>query len=350
MKTILSRISKINELDSKAMAKAKCYIDELTKPIGSMGVLENIAIQLSGIYGNEKLAKPKCMLVIMAADHGLTAEKVSVYPQVVTRQMVENILAGGAGVNALLKANGYEFVCVDIGINGNIAADGLIDRKIRNGTNNISKTCAMTLSDAIKSINVGIEIADMQIDNGVTVLGIGEMGVGNTTCSSSVLKAFSSLDSHLIVGRGGGISDEVLARKILLVDEIIKVNKPDKNDAFDVLAKVGGLELGGLAGVIIGAASKGIPIVLDGFISGAAALIAYKLAPKVRDYMIPSHLSAEVGHKWIMDILKLKPYLDMGMRLGEGSGASIGFSFVDMAVSMVNNMATFDGAKVSRHH
>ncbi len=284
----------------------------------------------------------------MAADHGVVSEGVSGYPQEVTKQMAHNIASNGAGINALLSVSNSDFALVDVGISGDTTNDKLINRKIRNGTDNMLNGPAMSYDDAVKAIETGIDTAIEYIDKGYNMLGIGELGIGNTTASSAILYSYGDLNIDNVVGKGAGITEEALAHKKQVVKQSVERNNINTDDPIDVLSKVGGLEIGAMAGVILGAASRKVPIVLDGFISSAAALIAYKIAPLTKLYMIPSHLSKEQGHKWVMDMLGLKPYLNMNMGLGEGSGGAIGFSLIDMSVAMLNNMATFDGAGVSK--
>ncbi|MDO8885295.1 nicotinate-nucleotide--dimethylbenzimidazole phosphoribosyltransferase [Candidatus Oleimmundimicrobium sp.] len=339
--------NKIRTLDEGAMELAQKKLDSLTKPLGSLGVLEEIAKKIAGITGNPQPKIGKKAIIVMAGDHGVVKEGVSAFPQEVTPQMVYNFLNGGAGINVLAKHVGADVKVVDIGVAAPLEASGLISRKIKMGTDNMAKGPAMSKDEAIAAIEVGIDIAENAINEGATILGTGEMGIGNTTPSSAITAVFGKVLVEEIVGKGTGIDDDKLNQKINIIKEAIRVNEPDPTDAIDVLAKVGGLEIAGLAGVILGAAANQIPVVIDGFISGAAALVASKIAPESANYMIASHVSVEPGHKKVLELLGLKPMLFMDMRLGEGTGAALGINLVEAASKIINEMATFEGAGVS---
>jgi nicotinate-nucleotide--dimethylbenzimidazole phosphoribosyltransferase len=284
----------------------------------------------------------------MAADHGVVAEGVSAYPQAVTPQMVLNFLHGGAGINVLGRHVGAKVIVVDMGVASDIEPHAaLVSRKIACGTQNMARGPAMSREQAIKSIEVGLEIIKKEVKKGLDIVGTGDMGISNTTPSSAVTAAITGEKVAKVTGRGTGIDDKQLAHKIEVIERALEVNKPNADDAIDVLAKVGGFEIGGLTGIILGAAAHRIPVVIDGFVSGAAALIAVGLSPKVKDYLIASHCSVEIGHKITLKYLGLKPILDLELRLGEGTGAALGIFLVEAAAKVLAEMATFGEAGVS---
>lgn len=340
-------IKNIGPLDSDAMQKAAARLDSLTKPIGSLGVLEDLAIQLAGITGDVMPKVENKMVIVMAGDHGVVEEGVSAAPQLVTSQMVYNFLNGGAGINVLSRCADAQVKVVDVGVaDPTLVNANLISRKVRLGTANMAKGPAMSREEALQAIQVGVEVAVGEIDQGINLLATGEMGIGNTTPSSAILGVYSNATLSSIVGRGVGLNDEGLLNKIRVIETAIMVNKPDPADPIDVLSKVGGLEIAGMTGLFLGAAARKVPIVIDGFISGAAALIAYKLAPQVKDYMIASHLSEEPGHKLVLEAIGLEPMLRMRLRLGEGTGAALAFNIIEAATRIMSEMATFEEAGV----
>lgn len=340
-------IEKIESLDHEAMLRAAERLDSLTKPIGSLGVLEDLVIQLAGITGNYLPQVDNKAVIVMAGDHGVVEEGVSAAPQSVTPQMVYNFLNGGAGINVLARSAGAQVRVVDVGVaDPNLSAPELISRKVRLGTANMTKGPAMSREEALQAINAGVEAAEAEIAKGVKLLAVGEMGIGNTTPSSAILAVYSSEPLNVIVGRGTGLDDDGVQRKLKAIETALMVNKPDPSDPLDVLAKVGGLEIAGIVGIILGSAARKVPVVIDGFITGAAALIAYQLAPQSKDYMIASHLSEEPGHKIVLEAIGLEPMLRMRMRLGEGTGAALAFNIIEAATRIVNEMATFDEAGV----
>ncbi|MEW6189054.1 MAG: nicotinate-nucleotide--dimethylbenzimidazole phosphoribosyltransferase [Actinomycetota bacterium] len=344
----LKRILKtIGDVDKEAMHLARERQNQLTKPRGSLGALEEISIKIAGIMGNPLPKIADKVIVVMAGDHGVVEERVSAFPQEVTVQMVYNFIEGGAGINVLARHVGARVVVVDIGVASSINNPRVISQKVRAGTANIARGPAMLKGEAIASIEAGIRIVQDEVEKGVSIIGTGDMGIGNTTPSSAILAAFTGLPVEKVVGRGTGIDDHRLSLKIRVIEEALEVNQPDPDDPLDVLTKVGGLEIGGLAGCILGAAALKIPVVIDGFISGAAALIASRIAPKSVGYMVASHVSAEQGHKIMLDVLGLKPMLYMDMRLGEGTGAALGMSIVEAACKILSEMATFGEAGVS---
>lgn len=339
--------SGIEPLDREAMRRAEERLDRLTKPPGSLGRLEELAVKLAGITGEPYPHFAKKTVIVMAADHGVCAEGISAFPAEVTGQMVLNFLNGGAAVNVLARHAGAEVLCVDIGVNGELDAPGLISRKIRPGTANMAEGPAMSRAEALAAVQTGLDVVKDAYAAGSRLFVTGEMGIGNTTASSAVTSALTGVDPHESVGRGTGIDDERLRHKSAVVRKALEATKPQADDPLDVLAKVGGLEIGGLVGVILGAAKLRCPVVIDGFISSAAALLAQRMAPHAAGYMIASHLSAEKGHALLLRELKLKAMLDMDMRLGEGSGGVLALHLIDAAHQIMTEMATFDSAGIS---
>jgi nicotinate-nucleotide--dimethylbenzimidazole phosphoribosyltransferase len=341
-------ISKIEKIDYSLAEETQKRLDNLTKPQGSLGRLEDLARQIVEIT---KIKKPKLaekVIFTLAGDHGIAEEGVSAYPKEVTPQMVYNFLNGGAGINVLARHVGTRVVVADMGVASDLAANPqLVIKKIGYGTKNMSKGAAMTKNEAVKSLGAGIEIFEAEFKKGVHIAGTGDMGIANTTPSAAITAVITRKSADEVTGKGTGINDKALFHKIEVIKKAINVNAPDPEDAIDVLSKVGGFEIGGLAGIIIAAASKRVPVVLDGFISGAAALIAYKLEPKTKDYMIAAHCSVERGHRIILDYLGLKPILDLNLRLGEGTGAALAMNIIDAGVKILNEMATFESAGVS---
>jgi nicotinate-nucleotide--dimethylbenzimidazole phosphoribosyltransferase len=341
-------ISRIQPLDQNAMASALARQDMLTKPQGSLGRLEKLSIQIAGVTGQARPKIQQKVVTVMAGDHGVVEEGVSAFPQEVTPQMVFNFLSGGAAINVLAKHVGARVVIVDMGVASPMDAHPrLISRKVALGTANIAKGPAMTRAQAEESILSGIEIVEAEIAKGLDILATGDMGIGNTTPSAAIACVVTGKSASEIVGRGTGVDDEGLHRKILAVEQALKINKPDKQDGLDILSKVGGFEIGGLAGAILGAAANHRPVVIDGFISTAAAIIAATIAPQVKDYLIAAHCSQELGHRLMMEWLGVTPLLDMHMRLGEGTGAALAMSVVEASCKILDEMATFDEAGVS---
>lgn len=338
---------KIKPLNEAALLEAALHLDQLTKPQGSLGKLESIAKQVAGITGL-KIPDLSCKAVIvMAGDHGVCAEGVSAFPAEVTPQMVMNFLHGGAAVNVLARQAGAEVVCVDIGVNADLAHPQLISRKVRKGTRNIAQGPAMTREEALQAIAVGWELVEELFGRGVRLFATGEMGIGNTTSSAAMLIVLAGVDVQQAVGRGTGIDETRWLHKQEVIVRAIAVNQADARDALDVLSKLGGLEIAGLVGVILGAAAFGCPVIIDGFISSAAALVASRIAPISVDYMLGSHLSLEQGHAAMLESIGLAPMLQMDMRLGEGTGAVLAFHFVDAALKIMSEMATFTSAGIS---
>jgi nicotinate-nucleotide--dimethylbenzimidazole phosphoribosyltransferase len=349
MSELLSNTIKlIKPLDKGAMAEARSRQDVLTKPQGSLGRLEELSIQLAGIQGKAIPQIKHKVIFTMAGDHGVVAEGVGNWPQEVTAQMVSNFLAGGAGINVLARQVGARVVVVDMGVATKLEPHPqLVSRRIAPGTQDIFLRPAMTPEQAVRAVETGIELVGGELAKGLDIVGTGDMGIGNTTSSSAICAAMTGEAVTVVTGRGTGISDEQLAHKIEVVKRALVVNRPDPKQPLDVLAKVGGFEIGGLVGVMLAAAAYRIPVVIDGFISGAAALIAVALAPKLKDFLIAAHVSAEAGHKVVLRHLRLKPLLNLGMRLGEGTGAVLGILIAEAAARILAEMSTFAEARVS---
>lgn len=348
MELLKRTVNSIEEVDRAAVLEAKKRLDNLTKPTGSLGMLEEIAAKMAGITGIVRGRLPNKVVIVMAADHGVAAEKVSAYPQEVTVQMVHNFVNGGAAINVLSRHIGAKVVVVDIGVNSDIVPPGVIDRKIKKGTDNFIKGPAMSREEAIKAIEVGIEIAGDEIQKGADLIGIGEMGIANTTASSALLAALTGCSVEDVTGMGSGLDDQAWKRKVEVIKKALEVNVIDPDDPIDVLAKVGGLEIAGMAGCILGAGAQKKPVVIDGFISGVAALVASRIAPLSVNYMFPSHCSMEPGHRIVLEHLGLKPALFMDMRLGEGTGGVLMMHIIDAALRIIDEMATFEEAGVSQ--
>jgi nicotinate-nucleotide--dimethylbenzimidazole phosphoribosyltransferase len=344
---IAATIDAIGPLDAPAMATASARQEQLTKPAGSLGRLEALAIQVAGITGEEQPTLAHKAIVVMAGDHGVTAEGVSAYPAEVTPQMVLNFLRGGAAINALAGVVGARVVVVDIGVAGALVHPKLLSRRVAAGTANMAQGPAMSREQALDAIAVGIAVVESLAQDGVQVVATGEMGIGNTTAASAITSVLTGSAPAAVTGRGTGIDDAQLARKITVIERALAVNAPDADDGLDVLAKVGGLEIAGLVGVILGAAARRMPVVLDGFIAGSAALVAVKLCPPARDYLIAGHISVERGHRVLLDALGLSPLLNLDLRLGEGTGAALALGIVDGALAAHHQMATFAEAGVS---
>ena len=339
-------IERIRPLDRAFETAAQRRLDSLTKPQGSLGKLEELARRVAVIQEKVPPRLGRKLLFIFAADHGIVAEGVSAYPKDVTAQMTQNFVDGGAAINVLARHCGVDTEVVDVGVDYDFSgARGLRDSKIRRGTANFARGTAMTRAEALRSIELGIELAQAPSDS-LFLLGAGEMGIGNTSSAAAILCALTGATASDAVGRGTGIDDAGLRRKIAAVESGLSVNRPRPDDPLDVLAKVGGLEIGAMAGVVLGAAARRVPLVLDGFISGAAALLAHRFCPAVVDFCFASHLSVEPGHRRMLDALRLAPMLDLQMRLGEGTGACLLINLIEAAVKIMGEMATFQSAGV----
>ena len=339
---------RIQPVDISLQKKAQARLDRLTKPLGSLGRLEELAASYVAITGELKPNVPHAVVFTFAADHGVTLEGVSAYPREVTPQMVLNFLRGGAGVNVLAKHAGVDVRVVDIGVDYEFGAvPGLLAQKVMKGTNNLAVESAMTRSQAEQAVMIGVELATEAVREGIGLIGTGEMGIGNTTPSAAITAVMTGRPVADVTGCGTGIDESSRRHKIAVIARALDLHRPNPADALDVLAKVGGLEIAGLAGLILGAAATRVPVVLDGFIAGAAALIAVGLQPLCCEYLIASHRSVEQGHRVVLDHLRLKPLLDLDLRLGEGTGACLGMDLVCAAIKIYTEMATFDEAGVS---
>jgi len=342
--------------DKKALQNAQKRLDSLTKPAGSLGRLEELAKQIASITGRLDPDISKKLVIVMAADHGVVQEGVSAYPQEVTPQMVYNFMQGGAGINVLAKHAGADVMVVDVGVaaelnikeNNKDKKSIFIDKKVAFGTKNMAKEPAMNPQQAALAVSAGIAVAQDMIDAGYGIIGTGDMGIGNTTASSAIASCICGVDAEKVTGYGTGIDEAGFEKKVQVIRKAIKLNNPDASDGLDVLSKVGGYEIGGIAGVILGCALRKVPVVIDGFISGAGALIAEAIAPASKNYMIASHCSVEKGHRIVLEKLGLVPLFNFDMRLGEGTGAAIGIGIADAAIKILNEMATFDQAQVSQ--
>jgi len=341
-------INKIVPLDEAAMSAARARQDQLTKPLGSLGRLEELSVQLAGIFGEATPRIDLKTVILAAGDHGVVAEGVSAYPQDVTPAMVMNFLGGGAAINVLSKHAGAGIVVLDAGVAADLPSHPLLRSvKVGRGTENIAVGPAMTREQAIQCLETGIETCREQIAAGSDLIACGDMGIGNTTPSSAITSVFTGAGTGITTGRGTGLDDAGLAHKASVVQRAIDVNRPDPKDGLDVLMRVGGFEIGMLAGVFLGAAAGHRPVVVDGFISGAAALIAYAIAPEAGHRFIASHQSVEPGHRLALAHMGLIPLLDLGMRLGEGTGATLAMHLIDAAAKCLSDMATFAEAGVS---
>ncbi|MBE6071192.1 MAG: nicotinate-nucleotide--dimethylbenzimidazole phosphoribosyltransferase [Clostridium butyricum] len=339
-------INEIKDIDKEVIIEAEKRIVSLAKPLNSLGKLEDMAIKLAGITGKIKNTINKKLVIIMCSDNGVIEEGVASSPQSVTLAQTINFTKGLTGVAVIAKANNTDLKVIDVGINCDFKHPDVINKKIRKSTDNIAKGSAMTYEEAVHGILIGIEAVGEAKEEGYEIIGAGEMGVGNTSTSSAVLSALTGANIEDVVGRGAGLTDEGFLRKINVVKKAIQINKPNREDPIDVLAKVGGFDIAAMAGVFLGAAIYKIPVVIDGFISVVAALIAYRLNNKCRDYMFTSHCSKEIGFLVGMKELNLSPILELNMGLGEGSGCPIAFSIIDTACAVMNNMATFEEAKI----
>lgn len=340
--------SSIGGLDEAAANAARLRQERLTKPPGSLGRLEELAVRVAAIQGKSRPEVADKAVFVMAADHGVAREGVSAYPQEVTAQMVYNFARGGAAINVLARQIGARVIVADLGVACDLEPHPQIFvKKIGYGTRSLACGPAMSREEAGRAIEAGIEICEAELKQGLQLAGTGDMGIGNTTASAAIAAACCGLPVEQVVGRGTGVDDARLAAKIVVITRSLEINRPDPCDPIDVLAKVGGYEIGGLAGVILAAAAHRVPVVIDGFISGAAALIAVGLEPKVKEFLIAGHVSKEPGHRKILEQMGLQPLLDLEMRLGEGTGAVLAMGIVEAAVRLLNEMATFDEAGVA---
>ena len=342
MSLIESICKNIYPLDTRFMEQAQARQDRLIKPQGSLGKLEDISIQLAGIYGSKYFDTTKKIVLSFACDHGVYEEGVAPNNQNITLLQSMNFPKKINGVGTISKFVGSDVQLIDVGINCDEPIEGVIDCKIRKSTSNMAKGPAMTRQEAIRAVEIGIEMSEKYIQEDYKVIGIGEMGIANTTPSAAIISVIAGCDPQEVTGMGAGLKKELLQHKAQVIRTAIEINQPNPTDGIDILQKVGGFEIGSMAGVILGCSANRVPVVLDGFISYAAALIAVNINPRCKDYMIASHYSAEPGAKKALELLGLDPFLKMDMRLGEGSGAALAFNMIEAANYVYKNMLTFD--------
>jgi nicotinate-nucleotide--dimethylbenzimidazole phosphoribosyltransferase len=340
-------IRHVRPLDADAMRVAEARQLQLTKPPKALGRLETLSIQLAGIQGKEQPVITDKAIAVMAADHGVVAEGVSAFPAEVTPAMVFNMVAGGAGINVIARHVGARVIVTDLGVNSDLTAAEIRHDKIRMGTANMAQGPAMTRDEAVRAVESGIRLVEEEMEKGLDIIATGEVGIGNTTAASAVIAVLSGEAPARVTGRGTGITQEALIGKVTTIEKAIAVNEPDRLDPIDVLAKVGGLDIAGMTGVFLGGAAHRIPVVMDGFISAAAALAAVRLCHECVDYILPSHVSIEVGHQVVLDELGLVPLFDLQMRLGEGTGAALSMSIIEASARILSEMATFESAGVA---
>ncbi len=347
MSLLSETIARITPADAAAARRTQELLDQKTKPRRSLGRLEDLACRIAAARGTSALELPRKAVVVMAADHGVAAEGVSAYPQEVTYQMVLNFVRGGAAINVLARHVGAEVVVVDMGVKEPVAAPEVRSSRIGPGTRNLAREAAMSREQAVAALEAGIALAAELVERGVTLLAIGEMGIGNTTPASALTAAFTGCAPREVTGRGTGIDDAALDRKVEVIERALALHRPDPSDPLAVLAALGGFEIAGMAGVVLGGAARRVPVVVDGFISGSAALAAVRLAPAAGGYLIASHRSVEVGHRKVLEALGALPLLDLDLRLGEGTGAVLSMGLVDASLRILREMATFASAGVS---
>ncbi|MGA7828475.1 MAG: nicotinate-nucleotide--dimethylbenzimidazole phosphoribosyltransferase [Geobacteraceae bacterium] len=348
MTLLQNTLDKIQPIDSLLLEKAQAKLDNKTKPLGSLGRLEEFARRFAAISGSLDPDTSKKVIFTFAADHGVVEEGISAFPKEVTPQMVFNFLRGGAGINVLARHGGADVRVVDMGVDYDFGIlPGLIDCKIARGTANFVKGPAMTREQALAALEAGITLANGCRDEGIVMAGTGEMGIGNTTAASAIIAAISGLPVEQVTSRGTGINDAALVNKIRVIEQALRVNHPDPSNPLDVLTKLGGLEIAGIAGLIIGCAANRIPVVVDGFISTSGALIAVGLNPLIKDYLFAAHESVEIGHRYMLEHLSAEPILDLRLRLGEGTGAALAMGLIEAGVKIMKEMATFAEAGVA---
>lgn len=333
--------------DPGLAAEVERRLDSLTKPLGSLGRLEEIAQWYCLARGSALPDQPKMALCVFCADHGVAGEGVSAYPAEVTRQMALNFAAGGAAINVLCRQAGIDATIVDVGVDGEAFAPPIRDEKIARGTRNMLREAAMSLEHCVRAVEVGVRVAEEAIDRGATLVAAGEMGIGNTTAAAAVSAALTGLPAVDLVGCGTGVDTAGWRRKVQVVSQSLAARRPNADDALDVLTKVGGFEIAAMAGCYLGAAARRVPAVVDGFIAAAAAVAAVRLAPALPAYLLWSHLSAERGHQRLLDTLRQKPLLQLDLRLGEGTGAALAMDLVNRSVALYREMATFESAGVA---
>lgn len=342
-------LKNIRPLDRSIKSEAQRRLDQLTKPRGSLGRLEELALRVANIQGEVTPHVGRKLIFVFAADHGIVDEGVSAYPGEVTAQMTYNFLNGGAAINVLARQFNVDVEVVDMGVNHEFPPlKGLHSLKVKRGASNFARGPAMTREEALQSVETGIRLAQQEAaPSNLFLLGAGDMGIGNTSSAAAICSALTGIPVGDITGRGTGIDSSTWQRKVSAIEKGLALNRPNPDDPLDVLAKVGGLEIGAITGLIMGAAARRVPLILDGYISTAAALLAHRLNPSLGDFLFASHLSAESGHRAMLDYLKLSPLLNLGMRLGEGTGACIAMGVVEAAVRIVREMATFETAGIA---
>lgn len=344
MKKLIDAIAAIMMPDKVMRERALARLANQARPAGSLGLLEPLSARLASIKGCMDVRLEKKVIVTCAGDHGVVAEGVSLFPQEVTAQMVYNFVNGGASISVLARHANATVRVADLGVNADFDLTlPIFHKKVAKGTRNFAKEPAMSREQAVESIEAGIDIVDALVnEDRLDMLGTGDMGIGNTTPSSAIIAAFSGIAVEKLTGRGTGIGKEALLNKIRVIESSIALHRPNPADALDVLSKVGGFEIGGLAGLVIGAAKHGIPVVCDGLISTAGALVACELAPAAKEYLFVSHKSVEVGHAYMHERLGLSPILDLGLRLGEGTGAALSMGILDAATRVLAEIKTFE--------
>lgn len=350
MELINKILSKIEPVCQKSYQATLAKQDTLTKPQGSLGQLEKLSAQICGITASEKPQINRKVIFTLAGDHGVTAEGVSAFPKEVTPQMVYNFVSGGAAINVLARQAGAEVIIGDLGVavDLDICHPSFCNKKVAYGTKNMAIEPAMSRAEAVRAIESGIELfVEANSKQKIDLTAIGEMGIGNSTPATAILALLSGKSVEHITGKGTGLNSDGINRKISAITKALTVNKIDKNDGIDILSKIGGFEIGGMAGIILAAAAHKVPVVIDGFISTSAALIAAVIEPKCKDYLVASHSSEEGGHKYMLEILDKKPLLNLGLRLGEGTGAALAMPLICSAVAVLNEMASFGDAGVS---
>ena len=340
--------ARVPAVDGEAAMETQQRFDNKTKPAGSLGRLEALAVRYAAIRGDAQPPPPECAIVVLAADHGVASEGVSAYPQVVTRQMVDNFASGGAAVNVLARCARARLVVADFGTCSERVPASVLDRRIRRGTGNFLEGRAMTRGEAEASMFAGAAITHDLANAGVGLVALGEMGIGNSTAASALTAALTGASVTEVTGRGTGLDESRLRHKHRVVQRALERHRPALRGPFDILARLGGFEIAGLVGVALGAAERRMGVVLDGFISTSAGLLATRLCPNVGDYLFAAHRSPEPGHQILLQALALQPILDLGMRLGEGSGAALALPVIEAAVRLLGEMATFDSARVAR--
>lgn len=348
MSTLTDLIASIEPVGEAVGAATQTLLDQKTKPRRSLGRLESLACQYAAARGETQPLMPRKAIVVMAADHGVAAEGVSAYPQEVTAQMVLNFASGGAAINVLARQVNAELVVIDMGVLTPVDAKLMLRvARVAAGTANMTQGPAMSVEQALTAIGEGVSMANRLADRGVTLIGLGEMGIGNTTAASALVSVLTGKSPREVTGRGTGIDDAGLSHKVAVIERAIAKNKPLLNTPLEVLAALGGFEIAGLVGVVLGAAARRIPVVIDGFITVAAALVAERLAPVVRGYLIASHRSVEPGHVHATNALGVEPLFDLQMRLGEGTGAALAMNMIDASIAILREMATFESAHVA---